>query len=200
MPKLGMQPVRRQQFIEATIQVIHEEGLDRTTLARVAKRAGASAGLVAHYFGDKAALLHATFRYLAQELAEEYRHQRQNARSPRQQLLAIVDANLAESQSGPAVVSAWLAFWSQVNHRPELARVQRVVTRRLHSNLLHVLRQLLPGAEADRIATGLSVMIDGLWLRAMLSTGGLRVAEARAIARDYLAAQLALGARAADTA
>lgn len=198
MPKLGMEPIRRQQFIEATIQIIHEEGLERTTLARVARQAGASAGLVAHYFGDKATLLHATFRHLAQGLADEYRRQRAPARSPQDQLLAIVDANLAESQSGPAVVSAWLAFWSQVNHRPELARVQRVVTRRLHSNLLYVLRQMLPAPEAERIATGLSVMIDGLWLRAMLRTGGLKVPEARAIARDYLAAQLALSARTAS--
>lgn len=190
MPKRGMEPIRQMQFIEATVQIIHEEGLHGTTLSRVARRAGASPGLVAHYFGDKSGLLHATFRHLARALGTEFRDRLIGIREPRARLMAVIDANFAESQSSPAVVSAWLAFWGQVNHRPELARVQRVVTSRLKSNLLYSLRELVDAEAADRIASGLAVMIDGLWLRAMLRTGGLNVAEARSMARDYLIAHL----------
>ena len=190
MPKRGMEPIRQLQFIEATVEIIHEEGLHGTTLSRVAKRAGTSPGLVAHYFGDKAGLLHATFRHLARALGMEFRDRLRAAADPRSRLLAVIDANFAESQSSPAVVSAWLAFWGQVNHRPELARVQRVVTNRLESNLLYSLRQLVPEEDAVEIASGLGVMIDGLWLRAMMRTGRLNVAEARAMARDYLETQL----------
>lgn len=190
MPKRGMEPIRQLQFIEATVEIIHEEGLHGTTLSRVAKRAGASPGLVAHYFGDKSGLLHATFRHLARALGAEFRTHLVQVRGPRDRLNAVIEANFAESQSSPAVVSAWLAFWGQVNHRPELARVQRVVTNRLKSNLLYGLRELVPVEDADQIASGLAVMIDGLWLRAMLRTGGLNVAEARAMARDYLETQL----------
>lgn len=190
MPKRGMEPIRQMQFIEATVQIIHEEGLHGTTLSRVARRAGASPGLVAHYFGDKSGLLHATFRHLARALGTEFRDRLIGIREPRARLMAVIDANFAESQSSPAVVSAWLAFWGQVNHRPELARVQRVVTSRLKSNLLYSLRELVDAEAADRIASGLAVMIDGLWLRAMLRTGGLNVAEARSMARDYLTAHL----------
>ncbi len=190
MPKRGMEPIRQLQFIEATVEIIHEEGLHGTTLSRVAKRAGTSPGLVAHYFGDKAGLLHATFRHLAKALGTEFRDHLARVKGPHQRLRAVIDANFAESQSSPAVVSAWLAFWGQVNHRPELARVQRVVTNRLKSNLLFSLRELVPAEDADQIASGLAVMIDGLWLRAMLRTGGLNVAEARGMARDYLEMQL----------
>ncbi|MDN3516736.1 transcriptional regulator BetI [Aquisalimonas lutea] len=190
MPKRGMEPIRQMQFIEATVQIIHEEGLHGTTLSRVARRAGASPGLVAHYFGDKSGLLHATFRHLARALGTEFRDRLIGIREPRARLMAVIDANFAESQSSPAVVSAWLAFWGQVNHRPELARVQRVVTGRLKSNLLYSLRELADAEAAERIASGLAVMIDGLWLRAMLRTGGLNVAEARSMARDYLTAHL----------
>lgn len=190
MPKRGMEPIRQLQFIEATVEIIHEEGLHGTTLSRVARRAGASPGLVAHYFGDKSGLLHATFRHLAKALGKEFHDHLARVRGPRDRLRAVIDANFAESQSSPAVVSAWLAFWGQVNHRPELARVQRVVTGRLKSNLLYSLRELVPVEDADQIASGLAVMIDGLWLRAMLRTGGLNVAEARGMARDYLQTQL----------
>lgn len=192
MPKQGMEPIRQRQFIEATLETIHEQGLQATTLARVGRRAGASPGLVAHYFGDKSGLLAATLRHLARELAGEYRQRRRTAGPGVGQVLAIIDANFAPSQSGAVVVSGWLSFWSQVNHRPELARIQRVVTRRLESNLLHALRGLLGPEDARHVAEGLGVMIDGLWLRASLRTGGFDVGEARALARDYLMSQLRL--------
>jgi transcriptional repressor BetI len=192
MPKLGMEPIRQQQFILATIDTIHEEGLHATTLSKVARRAGTSTGLVAHYFRDKSGLLEGTFRYLARSLGAEFRRCAARAETPLDRVLAVVDANFADSQSSPEVVSAWLSFWSQVNHYPQLARIQRVVTWRLKSNLLHGLRGLLSAQDADHVATGLAVMIDGLWLRATLRTGGVTFAEAHALARDYLMTQLAV--------
>lgn len=181
---------RERALIEATVQVIQEEGLHRTTFIRVGRRAGVSPGLVAHYFGDKAGLLQATFRHLARELGEEFRRSAARAGTPHERLAALIDANFAKSQSSPEVVSAWLAFWGQVNYRPELARIQRVVTGRMRSNLRYSLRALVPEAQAQRIATGLSALIDGLWLRAMLATGGIEISEARSLAHDYLDTQL----------
>ncbi|WP_435101700.1 choline-binding transcriptional repressor BetI [Arhodomonas sp. AD133] len=192
MPKVGMEPIRQQQYIEATLETIHDEGLHATTLSKVARRAGTSTGLVAHYFRDKSGLLEATFRHLARELGREYRRQLVRAQTPLERALALIEANFAESQARPAIVSGWLSFWSQVNHRPELARVQRVVASRLRSNLLHDLRHLLPLEDAVHVATGLPVLIDGLWLRATLTTGGVSFPEARELARDYLMTQLAV--------
>ncbi len=195
MPKVGMEPVRQQQFIDATIRVIHAEGMRATTLSKVARQAGTSTGLVAHYFGEKTGLLEATFRHLARSLAAEYRRRRAGAATPLDRVLAVIEANFADSQSSPPVVSAWLSFWAQVNHNPRLARIQRVVTRRLQSNLMHGLRGLLVAEDARHVATGLAVMIDGLWLRASLATGGVTIADARRLARDYLMVQLSVRQR-----
>lgn len=195
MPKVGMEPIRQRQFIEATLEIIHEEGLQGTTLSKVARRAGTSTGLVAHYFHDKSGLLESTFRHLARELGAEFRRQLGGAHSARQRALAVIRANFNESQARPEVVSGWLSFWSRVNHDPRLARVQRVVASRLRSNLLFALNQLVPRDDAVRIATGLSVLIDGLWLRASLRTGGIDFAQARELARDYLFTQLTLNGK-----
>ncbi|MGD8710725.1 MAG: transcriptional regulator BetI [Ectothiorhodospiraceae bacterium] len=195
MPKVGMEPIRQRQFIEATLEIIHEEGLQGTTLSKVARRAGTSTGLVAHYFHDKSGLLESTFRHLARELGAEFRRQLEGAHSARQRALAVIRANFNESQAHPEVVSGWLSFWSRVNHDPRLARVQRVVASRLRSNLLFALNQLVPRDDAVRIATGLSVLIDGLWLRASLRTGGIDFAQARELARDYLFTQLTLNGK-----
>ena len=85
------------------------------------------------------------------------------------------------------MIVAWLAFWAQVLHVPELARLQRVNARRLRSNLLHELRKLVPSAHAVETATGLAALIDGLWLRLLDVENA---ATARAIVRSYLASQL----------
>ena len=57
MPKLGMQPIRRRQLIQATLETIDDVGLADATIARIAKRAGVSAGIISHYFGGKDGLL-----------------------------------------------------------------------------------------------------------------------------------------------
>jgi betaine-aldehyde dehydrogenase len=54
---------RRRQLVETTIEVLAEFGYVGTILSRIGSRAGVSR-LVAHYFGDKDALLDAAFRML----------------------------------------------------------------------------------------------------------------------------------------
>jgi TetR/AcrR family transcriptional regulator, transcriptional repressor of bet genes len=191
VPKLGMEPIRRQQLIAATIESIHNDGFANTTIARISRRAGLSSGIVAHYFQDKAGLLEATMRTLAEDLRRQVIDHLARARTPRERVLAVIDANFAPEQSAPEVVTAWLAFWAQVRQSPKLARIQRIYRRRLRSNLLHALRQMLPADRAETVATGLAALIDGLWLNSALVEDAMTADQARAIARDYLAAQTA---------
>ncbi|SQK76818.1 transcriptional regulator BetI [Tatumella ptyseos] len=53
MPKVGMQPIRRRQLIDATLETINDVGLHYATIAQIAKRAGVSTGIISHYFGTK---------------------------------------------------------------------------------------------------------------------------------------------------
>ncbi|MGH6945727.1 MAG: transcriptional regulator BetI [Kiloniellales bacterium] len=190
MPKVGMEEIRRRQLIEATVASLHADGFGNTTLARIAGRAGLSSGIVAHYFRDKAGLLEATMRHLAEELRAEALRHLARARGPEARLAAIIDSNLAPSQYAPEVMTAWLAFWGQVPHVPRLRRIQRIYEERLLSNLRYNLKQLLPPAVAAEAAIGLASMIDGLWLRAALSDGAFSSPRARALARAYLATLL----------
>lgn len=199
MPKVGMEPIRRRQLIAATIASIHEEGLANTTLSQISRRAGLSTGIVSHYFQDKAGLLVATMRSLAESLRRRVVAQQVRAHTPKERVFAVIDANFAPDQCAPEVVTAWLSFWAQVGQSAALARIQRIYERRLASNLLYPLNQLLPGPEARRIAAGLAALIDGLWLRCALTGGALAPDEARAIARDYFSTQLA-AARGMDQA
>ncbi len=62
MPKIGMEPIRKNQVINATLQCISESGFERLTLESVAKKAGISKGVVSYYFKGKDDLILESFR------------------------------------------------------------------------------------------------------------------------------------------
>jgi len=157
------------QLVEVTIDSLAEVGYVGTTLAEIARRAGVSPGLVAHYFDDKDGLLEAAFRTLARTLAVRVRARLALARTPRGRVQAVIDTNLAPEEFDKRTGTAWLAFWGQVLHVRGLKRVQTAYQRRMLSNLRNDLRRMISGADARSIAAMIAAMIDGVWLRAALS-------------------------------
>jgi betaine-aldehyde dehydrogenase len=169
-----------------------------STLAQIASRAGVSAGLVAHYFGDKDGLLEAAFRALSRRVGDGVRARLRLARTPRGRIQAVIDANLAPQEFNQRSSYAWLAFWGQLLHVERLKRVQTAYQRRMLSNLRHALRQLLPADEAHSLAAMIAAMIDGVWLRAALSSWREADSEsARALLTAFVEGRLREGALAA---
>lgn len=169
MPKLGMGPVRRRQLVDAAIAVIHDEGFAKATVARIAKRAGVSTGIVHHYFADKDALLTATMRSLLSELRRDAAERQRLARSPGERITAIIDASFGDGQFDGPVFSVWLALYGNARHSKPLRQILDVYHRRLHSNLMHDLRKLMDRDRAEHMAEGIGALIDGLWLRYALT-------------------------------
>ncbi|MGK8288068.1 transcriptional regulator BetI [Pseudomonas putida] len=193
MPKVGMQPIRRQQLIDATLQAVDQVGLGDASIALIARLAGVSNGIISHYFQDKNGLIAATMRYLMNALSEGTVARRQALidDSPRAHLKVIIEGNFDASQvSGPAM-KTWLAFWAASMHQPSLHRLQRINDHRLYSNLCFQFRRVLPQDEARSAARGLAALIDGLWLRGALSGDAFDTDQAIRIAYEYLELQLA---------
>lgn len=186
MPKLGMEPIRRQQLIDATISAISQHGFADTTVARIARAASVSAGIIHHYFGGKNELLEAAMRAILQDLHRELNARLTGLGDPRARLYAIIDGNFTEAQFAPQAIQAWLAFWSQSPYVPSLRRLQHINARRLRSNLLHALGQLQSRPAAEATATGMALLIDGLSLHGALSRGGIDAGAARRMLREYL--------------
>ncbi|MFT0859137.1 betaine-aldehyde dehydrogenase [Ancylobacter sp. G4_0304] len=184
--------VRRRQLIEATIDSLAEVGFNASTLAQIARRAGVSPGLVAHYFGDKDGLLEATLRFLSARIARDTASRLAQAHGPRARIQAVIEANLAPEEFDQRTSSVWLAFWGQVLHSARLRRVQKVYQSRMLSNLSHALRGLVAPQEARRLAISIAAVIDGLWLRSTLSaTGETSAAGALTVASAFVDSQIA---------
>jgi betaine-aldehyde dehydrogenase len=169
-PRDELEESRRRQLIEVTIDSLAEVGYVGSTLAQIASRADVSPGLVAHYFRDKDGLLAASFRTLGRRVGQRVRARFAFAHTPRGRIQAVIDANLAPEEFDQRTGTAWLAFWGQVLHAEGLKRVQKVYQVRTLSNLRHALKQLVPAHEARSLAAMIAAMIDGVWLRAALSS------------------------------
>ncbi len=190
MPKLGMAPIRRRQLVEAAIAVIHEEGFSHATVARIARRAGISSGLVHHYFRDKDELLFATMRHLLSDLRQDAARRLAGARTPHERVNAIIDACFGEAQFDEQVFSAWMALYGNARQSERLKSILALYHSRLRSSLLHDLKRIMPESDALRVAEGIGAMIDGLWLRYALTGKPDDPETPRALTRDYFEAAL----------
>ncbi|MGO4893688.1 transcriptional regulator BetI [Flavobacterium sp. W21_SRS_FM6] len=182
MPKVGMEPMRRQQLIDATIEVVAEVGLGGATINLISRRAGMSSGIISHYFGGKQALIEASVRYLLAKLKME-----QSPDTPYERLMKIVDLNFSEVQQADSSTKTWLSFWGRSMHDPNLYRLQELNKRRLVSNLRYSFKQLLAPEQAKDAAEITAALIDGFWLRCALSrTNKARFAVAKSHCKKYI--------------
>lgn len=187
MPKKGMEPIRRQQLIAATMETIHDQGFCGVTISEIARRAGVSYGLAHHYFGSKDQLMTATMRHLLTSLGEEHRRCLAGATSPHARIRAVCQASFAPNQFQPVIISAWLAFYMQAQTGPSSRHLLQIYARRLVSNLGFALSGIVPRGEARELAEDAAAIIDGLWIRWALSDNRPPAEEAAAYAERGIA-------------
>jgi TetR/AcrR family transcriptional regulator, transcriptional repressor of bet genes len=191
MAPVRLRGSRRNELIDATIGALYQGGLQDTTLVSIGKRAGLSPALVNHYFDGKDALLEATMRQLARDLAADIAALLPAQPTPLTRLHAIIDGCFSRRHFLPQSMVAWLTFWLETRRNPRFARLQRVLNRRFESNILFALRQLVPPAAADDIFAGLTALIDGFWWAYAIDAKRVQPARARRLCRRYLASALA---------
>jgi len=186
MAKIGVQPLRRQAMIHATIAEIGAAGTLDVTVSQIAKRAGMSPALAMHYFGTKEKIFLAAMRYVLELYKQAVKSRLAGAKTPYERIIAIIGASFESSQFEREIVAAWLAFYVRALQSPEAKRLLEVYARRLHSNLLFNLRQLFDDADAEQIAQCLASLIDGFYIRYALQDSVPNRNDTRAMVRDYL--------------
>ncbi|KXF78312.1 transcriptional repressor BetI [Paramesorhizobium deserti] len=192
MPKIGMEPMRRRELINAAIRTIGQRGSLDVTVAQIAQEAGVSPALAHHYFGGKEQLMLATMRHLLHELGRDLSIALRRASSPRERISAIIAVNFSASQFAPETVAAWLTFYVHAQQSAETRRLLRVYARRLHSNLAEALAGITGRTQARFIAEGAGALIDGLYIRHALGADAPDAASATALVEDYIATKLAI--------
>lgn len=188
MPKLGAEPIRKAALINATIFEVGRAGSLDVTVAQIARRAGMSPALAHHYFGSKEKIFLAAMRYILRTYGQSVRDALPG-RGSRGRLDGIVKASFAPQNFQRETVSAWLNFYALSFVSKDAARLLQVYHKRLQSNLIVALRGLTDHPE--RTAETLGALIDGVYLRTVLTQGPTDAVEAENIIMSYLEEALA---------
>lgn len=178
MPKVGMEPIRRDALVKATIHEIGSAGTLDVTVGQIARRAGMSTALAHHYFGGKDEIFLAAMRQILRDFGTEARRALAVADSPRARLDAIVTASFAPSYFDLPVIRAWMGFYARAQEDEGTRRLLKIYQSRLRSNLTHAFRPLC--ADPNGAAETMAALIDGLYLRAAVN-GDARQARETAL-------------------
>lgn len=181
---------RRASLIEACARVLAREGMGGTSVRAIAVEAGVSPGLIGHYFGGVDALVAATYAQVEARVAAALDQAVAAAGpDPRARLNAYVSASLLPPIADSDLLSTWIAFWSLVRARPEIAALHDEQYGRFRTDLEKLLAQSGVNQTALRqTAIAITALVDGLWLELCLSPTTFAAGEAAAIARSGLAA------------
>ncbi|MER8424930.1 transcriptional regulator BetI [Mesorhizobium sp. M0028] len=184
--------IRRKELRQAAFAVLQREGIAGATIEKVAAQAGASKGIVLHYFNSKRELFEHAMRESNLVLRHAVVERLKQARTPMQRIDAIIEGNFEPHLFQPSLCHAWLSLCAEVPRDEKLARIQKVIHARMRSNLLSGLRGLTPARDADEIAFGVTTLIDGLWLRLGLQPGSVTREQAIHQVKDFVALRLAV--------
>jgi DNA-binding transcriptional regulator YbjK len=187
--------VRRQSLVEACARVLAREGIAGASVRPIALEAGVSPGLVGHYFPGVDALIAATYSHTGARVDAALAAAVTAAGyEPRARLEAFVTASFAAPIADPELLATWIAFWSLVRSRRDIARLHDEQYGGFRAQLEALLADCDVPAEALRTAAiAIAALVDGLWLELCLSPQEIAPDEAAAIARAALGRLISTG-------
>src|SRR5690349_21479221 len=94
----GRRPGKRERLVMAAVQLLHQQGIERTTLADIAKAADVPAGNVYYYFKTKDDVIAAVIEAHAQQIKATLTVIETRHRSAKSRLKALVREFAARSE------------------------------------------------------------------------------------------------------
>lgn len=190
-PRKLSRAARRQQLIEATIEVLAQKGYARMTLGDVARQAGLSHGLVNFHFETKEKLLAATLVALAEEYRLNWMDELgQAGEAPAAQLDALLRADFVPGISSTSRLAAWCSFWGEAQARPVYQQECGANDDQYIEVMEGVCARLIAAdglaLDATRVARALRAAVEGVWLDLM--TMNAPYAREEGLATVYTAA------------
>ena len=120
MPKIVDHERRRDEIALVACRVVAQHGFDQATIVRIAREAGYTTGMVAHYFDTKQEIIIAALRLILRRIEERLTAA---AGEGEPQLLALLTEALPVDATRFAECAFWTAFWGQVSADKRLRRI-----------------------------------------------------------------------------
>ena len=120
MPKIVDHQRRRDEIALVACRVVAEYGFDQATIVRIARAAGYTTGMVAHYFDTKQEIIIAALRLILRRIEERLTAA---AGEGGGELLALLTEALPVDAPRFTECAFWAAFWGQVSADRRLKRI-----------------------------------------------------------------------------
>ena len=116
MPKIVDHAKRREEIAHVACQVVASYGFEQATVARIARAAGYTTGMVAHYYDSKQDIILAALRLILLRIEERLTRERRQRRG--ESSGACCRRRSPSMPSDVAECTFWMAFWGQVSDGP----------------------------------------------------------------------------------
>ncbi|MFG1945226.1 TetR/AcrR family transcriptional regulator [Nonomuraea sp. NPDC048826] len=191
VPKIVDHDERRREVLSAARRVIVRDGIDAATTRAIAKEAGYSNGVLAHYFTDKDEILLSALRQSHQRIRDRLARKVDGVSglaALRELLLDNLPLDAERTQETRLEVS----FWSRSLASERLAEVQRSEAGELRAAVRDLLGQakeageLTTGQNLDDVTEHLLALVDGLSLHLLLYPDRLRRVDLERLLLQHL--------------
>src|SRR6202165_4192541 len=111
MPKIVDHAKRRDEIALVACQVVASHGFAQATVVRIAREAGYTTGMVAHYFDSKQEIILAALRLILRRVEERLTR---SGAGGQPGLLTLLTEALPVEETRYTECAFWIAFWGQV--------------------------------------------------------------------------------------
>jgi TetR/AcrR family transcriptional regulator, transcriptional repressor of bet genes len=174
MPKIVDHAQRRDDIAHVACQVVAQYGFEQATMARIARAAGYTTGMVAHYYESKQDIILAALRLTLLRIEVRLTRERESGEA---NLLEVLSESLAVDAQRVTEGAFWMAFWGQVSADKKLKRLNVWVHReymRLYARCLAEYWEEWSGwpqTVRDQVLRSVVTFINGLTAGAVTSPG-----------------------------
>jgi AcrR family transcriptional regulator len=166
MPKIVDHAQRRDEIALVACRVVAEHGFDQASMVRIAREAGYTTGMLAHYFESKQDIIIAALRLILRRIDE--RLTRPVTAATRPDLLELLLEALPVDEHRHTECAFWTTFWGQVTADRRMKRINAWV----HREYMRLFERCLaqgwaewlqwPPATRDQVLRSLVTFINGL--------------------------------------
>jgi TetR/AcrR family transcriptional repressor of bet genes len=175
MPKIVDHAQRRDEIALVACRVVAEHGFDQATIVRIAREAGYTTGMVAHYFDTKQEIIIAALRLILRRIEERLTPPSDGSAAP--DLLTLLTEALPVDATRFTECAFWTAFWGQVSADKRLKRINTWVHREYRRLFERCLAQGWPqwrhwsSDTRDQVLRSVMTFINGMTASAVASPG-----------------------------
>jgi len=176
MPKIVDHAQRRDEIALVACRVVAEHGFDQASMVRIAREAGYTTGMLAHYFDTKQDIIIAALRLILRRIEERLLRPAQPG-APAPDLLTLLTEALPVDAHRRIECAFWTTFWGQVSADKRLKRINAWVHREYMRLFERCLAQcwsdwsLWPAGTRDQVLRSLVTFINGLTASAVANVG-----------------------------